>query len=177
VRISPSSRDLTMVSKTDEKINPNTDGGREPDNREHASAPSSVMKSHTLQTMRHCRICDKQTVHIYDEHNCNHLLHFFLSVATSGFWLLIWFIIAMCAHRTTPVCTICGGVVPKEVKARIRAQKREAEEWKRIAQEQERKRIEQEQERKRIAKLLALEAEERRSIAFFDRLDGFNSKN
>jgi hypothetical protein len=68
----------------------------------------------TLQTMWHCRICDKQTIHIYDEHRCNHILHLLLTICTGGLWLIIWIFAACGSYTTKPKCTICGGLKPGE---------------------------------------------------------------
>ena len=73
--------------------------------------------------MRYCEICDRQTIHIYDEVRCNHVLHLLLSMAT-GFWLIIWFFVALGSHDTKPVCTICGWVMPKEMAERLEADRK-----------------------------------------------------
>jgi hypothetical protein len=78
----------------------------------------------TLQAMRHCRICGKQTLHIYDWHGCNHILHLLLTLCT-GFWLIIWFLAALGEHDTKPVCTICGDVMPQQMKERLLAEQAE----------------------------------------------------
>jgi hypothetical protein len=66
----------------------------------------------TLQKMDHCAECNKQTLHvsIYTKERCNHLLHLFLSLLTSGLWIIMWFVCAACAEdsSTKPQCTICG---------------------------------------------------------------------
>jgi hypothetical protein len=63
----------------------------------------------TLQSMRHCPICGRPTLHIYDRHSCNHVLHYILTLFTGGLWIFIW-LFAMFPKYTEPVCTICGGV-------------------------------------------------------------------
>jgi hypothetical protein len=82
----------------------------------------------TLEQMRYCEICDRQTIHIYDEisFGSNHLTHFFLTIITFGFWSIIWFLDVLSTSRTKPVCTICGGVMPEEMVARLKS-----EEWER----------------------------------------------
>jgi hypothetical protein len=97
----------------------------------------------TLQQMRYCEICDRQTVHIYDETSFggNHLAHLFLTIVTFGFWSIIWFLDVLSTSRTKPVCTVCGGVMPEEMVARLKL-----EEWER----RERSRAQWEQRLKSI---------------------------
>ena len=80
----------------------------------------------TLQKMDYCRICCKHTLHIYDEHSCNHILHLLLTLVTGGLWLLIWILAILSSYNTKPVCTICGGVMPAEMIKRLQLD-REAE--------------------------------------------------
>jgi len=93
-------RDLTMVSK------------------------EKQMRIATLQTMRYCEFCEKQALHIYDNYECNHLLHLFLTLITSGLWLIIWFLVVIGNGRTNPVCTVCGGVMPEEMRLRLEAERK-----------------------------------------------------
>jgi len=66
----------------------------------------------TLQEMKYCADCQKQTLHvcIHTEERCNNLLHLVLSVFTGGLWILIWIFVWMCCEDSTtdPACTICG---------------------------------------------------------------------
>lgn len=66
----------------------------------------------TLQTMNHCAVCQRQTLHIsiHTQERCNNFLHFFLSIFTGGLWLLVWMLAAACCENSTtkPACTVCG---------------------------------------------------------------------
>jgi hypothetical protein len=42
----------------------------------------------------------------------------------TGFWLIIWFFVALGSHDTKPVCTICGWVMPKEMAERLEADRK-----------------------------------------------------
>jgi hypothetical protein len=94
----------------------------------------------TLQTMRHCPICGKATLHIYNWHGCNHILHLLLTLCT-GFWLIIWFFAALGEHSTKPVCTICGDVMPQEMKERLLAERAERLQARRTKCEELKKRL------------------------------------
>lgn len=57
------------------------------------------------QIMKFCKLCSKPTMHIYP--STSHVLHFFLTVITAGFWLIIW-LIAFYNNRSQSQCSICG---------------------------------------------------------------------
>jgi hypothetical protein len=49
-----------------------------------------------------------------------------LLTLVTGFWAIIWFFMELGSHETKPVCTVCGGVMPEEMVARLKL-----EEWER----------------------------------------------
>jgi hypothetical protein len=57
--------------------------------------------------MDYCADCKKQTLHIYTEYHCNHILHLLLSLFTGGLWILIWILMAI-PESDDPACTFCG---------------------------------------------------------------------
>jgi DNA-directed RNA polymerase subunit RPC12/RpoP len=59
----------------------------------------------TTQVMMDCDNCGKKTMHI--QPSTSHLLHLFLSVITFGFWLVVWFIIAL-NNKNQGHCVACG---------------------------------------------------------------------
>jgi rRNA maturation protein Nop10 len=73
------------------------------------------MKIQTLQQMRHCPTCGRQTLHLDQHASCNHILHLILSLVTCGLWLPVWFFIAKAARdanrESTPRCTVCGHAI------------------------------------------------------------------
>jgi hypothetical protein len=58
--------------------------------------------------MSFCKTCNKQTLHLYNVDNCNHILHLLLSVFTIGFWIPVWIICGLSSGRGQPTCTVCG---------------------------------------------------------------------
>jgi hypothetical protein len=58
--------------------------------------------------MLFCKKCDHQTLHIFQETSCNHILHLLLSIVTCGLWLPIWLMAALSTRSETPSCTTCG---------------------------------------------------------------------
>lgn len=58
----------------------------------------------TIQTMRRCRRCKANTMHL--EQKPNHILHLLLTVFTAGIWLIMWLLISM--FSGSPKCTQCG---------------------------------------------------------------------
>ena len=57
------------------------------------------------QTRRYCPFCKKNVMAVGSKPN--HLLHFFLSVFTGGFWLIIWVLVSVAmigGYR----CVNCG---------------------------------------------------------------------
>lgn len=57
------------------------------------------------QVMAQCAACGKATLHV--QPSTSHLLHFFLSVITFGFWAIIWGITAA-NNASQATCTACG---------------------------------------------------------------------
>jgi hypothetical protein len=58
--------------------------------------------------MLFCKACNRQTLHVCQETNCNHILHLLLSIVTCGLWLPIWLLAAISSSKYTPICTACG---------------------------------------------------------------------
>jgi hypothetical protein len=58
--------------------------------------------------MLFCKACNRQTLHVCQETNCNHILHLLLSIVTCGLWLPIWLLAAISSSKSTPICTACG---------------------------------------------------------------------
>jgi hypothetical protein len=57
------------------------------------------------QVVVYCKNCKKNTVQI--KQRTNHILHLILTLVTFGFWIIVWFFIAM-STNDTPQCTVCG---------------------------------------------------------------------
>jgi hypothetical protein len=57
------------------------------------------------QVVVYCNNCKKNTVQI--KQRTNHILHLILTLVTFGFWIIVWFFIAM-STNDTPQCTVCG---------------------------------------------------------------------
>jgi len=81
--------------------------------------------------MRHCDICKRSTMHIRTDHSPNHILHLLLSIITVGLWVPIWIVIAISAPNENPVCSVCGGEMPEERIAQLKAESF-ADKWKRF---------------------------------------------
>lgn len=52
-----------------------------------------------------CKNCQRATPH--ERPSTSHLLHLVLSIVTAGFWIPVWFIVAM-NNRGRGQCTVCG---------------------------------------------------------------------
>ena len=57
------------------------------------------------QVVLYCHNCKKNTVKIRQKPN--HILHLLLSLVTFGFWLIVWFFIALFTSDSSK-CTVCG---------------------------------------------------------------------
>lgn len=58
-------------------------------------------------TQRYCDCCAAQRP--FEKPSINHVLHLFLSVLTSGVWILVWIILASSAESKLSRCRSCGG--------------------------------------------------------------------
>jgi uncharacterized protein (DUF983 family) len=67
----------------------------------------------TNQVMKHCRTCEKATLHV--QKSTSHVLHLLLSIITAGIWLIIWVLVAV-SNSSQGQCTQCGQAMgaPKE---------------------------------------------------------------
>ena len=59
-----------------------------------------------LVIQRFCRVCQQQRPHT--KQGIAHLLHFCLSFATCGMWLLVWVLLGVVNVARGCRCTFCG---------------------------------------------------------------------
>lgn len=60
----------------------------------------------------YCPVDQRQVpVATRDQHRTNHILHLLLTVLTLGVWALVWVVVAIANHHSTPsnaACMYCG---------------------------------------------------------------------
>jgi hypothetical protein len=66
-----------------------------------------------MQEMLWCRSCRSETLHI--QKPPNHLLHFLLTLATLGVWVIPWIYLSFKQDR--PRCQDCGAFFSAQLKA------------------------------------------------------------
>lgn len=59
----------------------------------------------SAQEMRFCKRCQKETLFVRP--TTAHVLHFFLSIVTLGWWIIAWVIIGL-NNKSQGQCTVCG---------------------------------------------------------------------
>jgi hypothetical protein len=74
-----------------------------------------------IQSVRPCDICNRPTVHFRQDYSPNHILHLLLSIVSGGLWIPVWILLSVFAPNPDPVCSNCGGIMPEEKIAELKA--------------------------------------------------------